>query len=194
MANAARSGLQLRAGWREPWALANNPTGAFMTSRTTRIALILATLVSGLLAGFNLDRALVAMPAWNAVGAVAWAEFSRRADLCRPGPLPVRGDWRRAADAGGGDRRSFYARRAAACRPRLRRGGSARGGRAGADGDGRADHARHWRRERPGRPAARLRGILVLGRLARLVPDSSRFSRNWRRWRCCCAATRRVVP
>jgi len=52
-----------------------------MTSRVTRILLILATLISGLLAGFNVDRAFVAMPAWNEVGAVAWAEFSRRADL-----------------------------------------------------------------------------------------------------------------
>jgi hypothetical protein len=52
-----------------------------MTSRATRMALILATLISGLLAGFNVDRAFVAMPAWSEVGAVAWAEFSRRADL-----------------------------------------------------------------------------------------------------------------
>ena len=52
-----------------------------MTSRATPLLLILATLISGFLAGGNIDRAFVAMPAWNEVGAVAWAEFSRRADL-----------------------------------------------------------------------------------------------------------------
>jgi len=50
-------------------------------SLLTRSLLIAATLVSGWLAGGNVDRALVAMPAWQDVGAVAWAEFSRRADL-----------------------------------------------------------------------------------------------------------------
>jgi hypothetical protein len=43
--------------------------------------LVAATVVSGLLAGMNVDRAVVAMPAWRRVGPVAWAEFSRRADL-----------------------------------------------------------------------------------------------------------------
>jgi hypothetical protein len=47
----------------------------------TRILLILALLLSGLLAGGNVDRAFVAMPAWQQVGAVAWSEFSRHADL-----------------------------------------------------------------------------------------------------------------
>jgi len=47
----------------------------------TRILLILALLLSGLLAGGNIDRAFVAMPAWQQVGAVAWSEFSRHADL-----------------------------------------------------------------------------------------------------------------
>jgi hypothetical protein len=52
-----------------------------MVSATTRILLIFATLVSGLLAGGNVDRAFVAMPALRQVGAIAWAEFSRHADL-----------------------------------------------------------------------------------------------------------------
>jgi hypothetical protein len=52
-----------------------------MVSSRTRILLILAILISGLLAGDNIDRALVAMPAWHHVGATAWAEFSRHADL-----------------------------------------------------------------------------------------------------------------
>jgi hypothetical protein len=52
-----------------------------MASKTTRILLILATLISGLLAGGNVDRAFVAMPAGQQVGAIAWAEFSRHADL-----------------------------------------------------------------------------------------------------------------
>ena len=52
-----------------------------MGSDTTRLLLIAAAFVSGLLAGGNIDRALVAMPAWQQVGAVSWAEFSRHADL-----------------------------------------------------------------------------------------------------------------
>jgi hypothetical protein len=52
-----------------------------MTSTTTRNLLVAATLVGGLLAGANVDRALVAMPAWQQVGPEAWAAFSRHADL-----------------------------------------------------------------------------------------------------------------
>jgi hypothetical protein len=46
-----------------------------------RLLLILSTFVSGLLAGGNIDRAFVAMPAWQQIGATSWAEFSRHADL-----------------------------------------------------------------------------------------------------------------
>ncbi len=46
-----------------------------------RLLLILATFVSGLLAGMNIDRSFVAMPAWQQIGANSWAEFSRHADL-----------------------------------------------------------------------------------------------------------------
>ena len=52
-----------------------------MSSAMTPIVLIFATLFSGLLAGGNIDRAFVAMPAWQQVGAIAWSEFSRHADL-----------------------------------------------------------------------------------------------------------------
>lgn len=52
-----------------------------MASVSTRTLLIFATLFSGLLAGGNVDRAFVAMPAWHLVGAIPWAEFSRHADL-----------------------------------------------------------------------------------------------------------------
>jgi hypothetical protein len=52
-----------------------------MISAKTRYLLVAATLLSGLLAGGNVDRAMVAMPAWEQVGARAWAEFSRHADL-----------------------------------------------------------------------------------------------------------------
>ena len=52
-----------------------------MISSRTRFLLIAATVLSGLLAGGNVDRAFVAMPAWEQVGAPAWAEFSRHADL-----------------------------------------------------------------------------------------------------------------
>lgn len=40
-----------------------------------------ATVMDGLLAGLNVDRALVQMPAWRRVGAAAWAAYSRHADL-----------------------------------------------------------------------------------------------------------------
>ena len=45
------------------------------------ILLILATLLHGFLAGGNVERALVHMPAWRTLGPRAWAAFSRRADL-----------------------------------------------------------------------------------------------------------------
>ena len=37
--------------------------------------------MGGLLAGGNVDRAFVAMPAWEQVGPIAWGQFSRQADL-----------------------------------------------------------------------------------------------------------------
>jgi hypothetical protein len=52
-----------------------------MNTHRTRILLVLALLFSGLLAGGNIDRAFVTMPAWQQVGVTAWAEFSRCADL-----------------------------------------------------------------------------------------------------------------
>jgi ABC-type antimicrobial peptide transport system permease subunit len=52
-----------------------------VASTKTHILLILATLFSGFLAGANIDRAFVAMPAWQDVSATAWAEFSRHGDL-----------------------------------------------------------------------------------------------------------------
>jgi len=46
------------------------------------LALILAaTILDGLLSGGNVDRLLVATPAWHQLGLSAWAEFSRYADL-----------------------------------------------------------------------------------------------------------------
>lgn len=44
---------------------------------------IAAVVVNGLLAGGNLDRTLVATPAWREIGPGAWADFSRHADLGR---------------------------------------------------------------------------------------------------------------
>jgi hypothetical protein len=52
-----------------------------MISSRTRCLLVAAIILSGLLAGGNLDRAIVAMPAWQQIGAAAWADFSRHADL-----------------------------------------------------------------------------------------------------------------
>lgn len=61
--------------------LCGKQKGKIMASTTTRVLLILAIVTSGFLAGANVDRALVAMPAWHQVGAIAWADFSRHADL-----------------------------------------------------------------------------------------------------------------
>lgn len=40
-----------------------------------------AIVLNGFLAGGNIDRALVQMPAWRKVGAQGWAAYSRHADL-----------------------------------------------------------------------------------------------------------------
>src|SRR5437762_7447049 len=45
------------------------------------IFVLSATLADGLLAGGDLDRWLVGMPAWQSVGILAWANYSRSADL-----------------------------------------------------------------------------------------------------------------
>ena len=42
---------------------------------------VAATIVNGLLAGGNVDRAIVARPAWGQIGFAAWADYSRHADL-----------------------------------------------------------------------------------------------------------------
>ena len=54
-----------------------------MTFSLTEALLIGTTLMHGFLAGGNVERALVHMPAWRKVGARAWAAFSRQADLGR---------------------------------------------------------------------------------------------------------------
>lgn len=43
--------------------------------------MICAAIADGLLAGGNIDRLLVATPAWTHVGLDAWADFTRHADL-----------------------------------------------------------------------------------------------------------------
>ena len=52
-----------------------------MASTRTVSALLGATFLTGLIAGGGVDRAFVAMPAWNQVGSLAWATCSRNADL-----------------------------------------------------------------------------------------------------------------
>ncbi len=58
-----------------------------MVSRGTWRLAILATLVNSILAGMNVNRALVEMPAWQQTGPLGWAEFSRHADLARNGAI-----------------------------------------------------------------------------------------------------------
>ena len=52
-----------------------------MASAVTVGFVVAATAVNGLLAGLNVDRLIVQMPAWEEVGALAWATYSREADL-----------------------------------------------------------------------------------------------------------------
>jgi hypothetical protein len=52
-----------------------------MRSRWAIASLVVATASSGLLAGGNFVRMFVEMPAWRRTGVVAWAAFSRHADL-----------------------------------------------------------------------------------------------------------------
>jgi len=52
-----------------------------MASARTRVLLAAATFLSGILAGGAADRVIVGGPAWQALGAPAWAQYSRFADL-----------------------------------------------------------------------------------------------------------------
>jgi hypothetical protein len=52
-----------------------------MALLTTRRLIIVATLINGILASGNINRAFVDMPAWRHLGALGWAAFSRQADL-----------------------------------------------------------------------------------------------------------------
>lgn len=51
------------------------------TTRTILAASLAAAVVDGLLTGGNVDRAIVARPAWTRVGLAAWAQYTRQADL-----------------------------------------------------------------------------------------------------------------
>jgi hypothetical protein len=52
-----------------------------MTSLAIYGFLAVAAILNGLLAGGNIDRAFVQMPAWRKTGVRAWAAYSRHADL-----------------------------------------------------------------------------------------------------------------
>ncbi|MGZ4913217.1 MAG: hypothetical protein ACXV5B_08900 [Halobacteriota archaeon] len=52
-----------------------------MTSPVTYELLSIAIILNGFLAGLNIDRGLVQMPAWRKTGVRAWAAYSRHADL-----------------------------------------------------------------------------------------------------------------
>jgi hypothetical protein len=47
----------------------------------TDCEIVSATVLHGILAGVTVDRILVGLPAWYEVGVVAWANYSRSADL-----------------------------------------------------------------------------------------------------------------
>lgn len=52
-----------------------------MTYIVTYGLLVVATIFNGFLAGGNVDRTFVQMPAWSKVGVQGWAAYSRHADL-----------------------------------------------------------------------------------------------------------------
>ena len=52
-----------------------------MKMKSIQHLVVAATLANGFLFGLNLNRALVAMPAWREAGVVGWARYSRHADL-----------------------------------------------------------------------------------------------------------------
>ena len=52
-----------------------------MASTRTRILLAAATFLTGILVGGAVDRVIVGGPAWRELGAEAWAQYSRLADL-----------------------------------------------------------------------------------------------------------------
>ena len=52
-----------------------------MSHARTRLLLVAATVLGGILAGGVIDRVVVGGPAWHQLGAEAWAQYSRRADL-----------------------------------------------------------------------------------------------------------------
>jgi hypothetical protein len=52
-----------------------------MRSLRTQLLFVGATIIAGLLAGGVFDRVIVGGPAWPQLGAEAWAEYSRHADL-----------------------------------------------------------------------------------------------------------------
>ena len=51
--------------------------------RTTKRLVLTAALLGGMLATIALDKSIVAFPAWRQVGPVAWADFTRAAELGR---------------------------------------------------------------------------------------------------------------
>jgi hypothetical protein len=63
-----------------------------MASARTLVLLAAATFLSGILAGDAADRVIVGGPAWHALGAPPWAQYSRLADL-GPGLVayPIKG-------------------------------------------------------------------------------------------------------
>ena len=52
-----------------------------MASTRTQLLLAAATFLTGMLAGGVVDRVVVGGPAWQELGAQAWAQYSRLADL-----------------------------------------------------------------------------------------------------------------
>jgi hypothetical protein len=63
--------------WSRPYA----KDGLWQITMHTRDLIVAATIFDAVLAGTDVDRLLVQMPAWRDVGVAGWAAYSRHADL-----------------------------------------------------------------------------------------------------------------
>jgi hypothetical protein len=62
------------------------------TIKRLRILIIISCLLTGFLAGENVDRYLVQVPAWRQMNMITWAQFVRHADMSMNGILLYPGE------------------------------------------------------------------------------------------------------
>ena len=114
-----------------------------MASLRTQLLVAAATLLTGIWAGGAVDRVIVGGPAWQELGAQAWAQYSRLADLgAGLVAYPIEGIGSTLLDSGR-DSQSLHREQQSAWRDNtalLRR--RVLGRRIASDDEGGTDHAR----------------------------------------------------